>query len=167
MEMSRLARDGTAEPVSQDHILRRERGQGNHEQDWQPYPADPYSCYMCGHTCTTVYEIWSTSYKIQDRKLRLASEAVRHVKMFLTVLCLCYTGTLKVVGSCQGGMGILLYPMVTWGRRRVLFSSGDALDSRKTICLRATCLLLVQLNRVYCTSPRSLAVVDWAIDHRH
>ena len=37
-----------------DQILRRERGQGNidfpcsadHEQDWQPFPADPYSCYM-------------------------------------------------------------------------------------------------------------------------
>ena len=34
--------------------LRRERGQGNihfpcsadHEQDWQPYPVDPYSCYI-------------------------------------------------------------------------------------------------------------------------
>ena len=22
----------------------------DHEQDWQPYPVDPYSCYMCGHT---------------------------------------------------------------------------------------------------------------------
>ena len=52
--MSRLVRDGTtAEPVSRDQILRRERGQGNihfpcsadHEQDWQPYPVDPYSCY--------------------------------------------------------------------------------------------------------------------------
>ena len=58
MEMSRLTRDGTAEPVSQDQILRRERGQGNnnfpcsadYEQDWQPYPVDPYSCYMCDHT---------------------------------------------------------------------------------------------------------------------
>ena len=29
MEMSRLTRDGTAEPVSRDHILRREREQGN------------------------------------------------------------------------------------------------------------------------------------------
>ena len=46
--------DGTAEPVSRDQIFRRERGQGNinfpcssdHEQDWQPYPVDPYSCYM-------------------------------------------------------------------------------------------------------------------------
>ena len=57
MKMSRLTRDGTAEPVSRDQILRRERGQGNinfpcsadHEQDWQPYPVGPYSCYMCDH----------------------------------------------------------------------------------------------------------------------
>ena len=48
--MSRLARDGTAKLVSRDQILRRERGQGkthfpcsaDHEQDWQPYPVDPY-----------------------------------------------------------------------------------------------------------------------------
>ena len=50
MEMSRLTRDETAEPVSRDQILRHERGQGtidfsclaDHEQDWQPYPVDPY-----------------------------------------------------------------------------------------------------------------------------
>ena len=56
--MSKLTRDGTAEPVSRDQMLRRERGQGNvhfcvsadHEQDWQTYPVDPYSCYMCDHT---------------------------------------------------------------------------------------------------------------------
>ena len=50
--MSRLTRDGTAETVSRDQIPRRERGQGNinfprsadHEQDWQPYPFDLYSC---------------------------------------------------------------------------------------------------------------------------
>ena len=55
MEMSRLTRDGTAEPVSRDQILRRERGQGNihfsssadHVQDWQPYPVDPYSYFLC------------------------------------------------------------------------------------------------------------------------
>ena len=48
MEMSKLTRDGTAEPVSRDHILRRERGQriihfpcsaADHEKDWQPCPA--------------------------------------------------------------------------------------------------------------------------------
>ena len=22
----------------------------DHEQDWQPYAVDPYSCYMCYHT---------------------------------------------------------------------------------------------------------------------
>ena len=49
--MSRLTRDGTAEPVSRNQILRRVRGQGNihfpcsadHEQNWRPYPVDPYS----------------------------------------------------------------------------------------------------------------------------
>ena len=66
-EMSGLTRDGTAEPVSQDQIIRRKRGQGNidfpcsadHVQDWQPYAVDPYSCYMCDHkyihTCVGVF----------------------------------------------------------------------------------------------------------------
>ena len=61
MEMSRLTRDGTAEPVSRGQIPRRERGQGDihfpcsadHVQDWQPYPVDPYSCYVCHHTYIT------------------------------------------------------------------------------------------------------------------
>ena len=52
--MSKLARDGTAKPVSRDQILRRKRGQGNSyflcsadlEQDWQPYLVDSYSCYL-------------------------------------------------------------------------------------------------------------------------
>ena len=47
--MSRLTRDRTAEFVSGDRILRRERGQENvhfscsadYEQDWQPYSVDP------------------------------------------------------------------------------------------------------------------------------
>ena len=51
-------RDGTVETVSRDQTLRHERGQGNinlpcsadHEQDWQPYAVDPYSCYVCDHT---------------------------------------------------------------------------------------------------------------------
>ena len=56
--MSRLTRDGTAEPVSRDQILRHARGQGNihfpcsadHEQDWQPYPVDLYSAICDDHT---------------------------------------------------------------------------------------------------------------------
>ena len=59
--MSRLTRDGTSEPVSRDQILRHERGQGNihfscsadHEQDWQPYPVDPYSAICDDHTIHT------------------------------------------------------------------------------------------------------------------
>ena len=66
--MSRLTRDGTAEPVSRDQILRRERGQGNidfpcsadHEQDWQPHPVDPYSCYICDHLCMHTLQGLST-----------------------------------------------------------------------------------------------------------
>ena len=58
MEMSRLTRDGTAEPISRDHILRHARGKGNihftcsadHEQDWQLYSVDPYSAICDGHT---------------------------------------------------------------------------------------------------------------------
>ena len=42
----------SAELVSRDQILRRQRGQGNvnfpcsadHEQDWHPYPVDPCAC---------------------------------------------------------------------------------------------------------------------------
>ena len=48
--MSRLAQDGTGQPVSRDQILKREREQGNihlpcsadHEQDWRPYLVDLY-----------------------------------------------------------------------------------------------------------------------------
>ena len=63
MEMSRLARDGTAKSVSRDQILGHARGQGNihfpcsadHEQDWQPYPVDPYSAICDDHTYIHTY----------------------------------------------------------------------------------------------------------------
>ena len=38
-------RDGTAEPVLRDQILRRD-----HEQDWQPYPVDPFLAVCDDHT---------------------------------------------------------------------------------------------------------------------
>ena len=61
--MSRLTRDGTAEPVSRDQILRHVRGQGkipfpcsaDHGQDWQPYPVDPYSAICDDHTYIHTY----------------------------------------------------------------------------------------------------------------
>ena len=54
--------DGTAGPVSRDQTLRHVRGQGNihfpcsadHEQDWQPYPVDPYSAICDEHTYCNV-----------------------------------------------------------------------------------------------------------------
>ena len=60
--MSRLTRDGTAEPNSRHQTLRRERGQGksyfpcsaDHEQDWQPYPVDAQSAKSDDHTHTDV-----------------------------------------------------------------------------------------------------------------
>ena len=56
--MSRLTRDGTAEPMSRDQILGRERGQAEvdfpcsveREKDCQPYPVDPYSGIIDDHT---------------------------------------------------------------------------------------------------------------------
>ena len=56
--MSRLRPGGTAEFVSRDQILRRERGQGNihspcsadNEQDLQVYQVDPYSAIRNDHT---------------------------------------------------------------------------------------------------------------------
>ena len=61
--MSGLTRDGTAETVSRDQIPRHVRGQGNiifpcsadHEQDWQPYPVDPYSAIICDDHTHTYY----------------------------------------------------------------------------------------------------------------
>ena len=70
--MSRLTRDGTAEPVSRDRLLRHVRGQGNihfpcsadHEQDWQPYPVDPYSAICDDHDDHTYIHI-QKFYKVR------------------------------------------------------------------------------------------------------
>ena len=58
--MSKLARDGIAEPVSpvsRDQILRCERlihfpCSADHEQDWQAHPVDPYSGVSYDNTST-------------------------------------------------------------------------------------------------------------------
>ena len=84
--MSRLTRDGTAEPVSRDQILRHARGQGSihfpcsadHEQDWQPYPVDPYSAICDDHTY-----IHTRCYHYYDNFL------LHPKKYSFTVLCVC------------------------------------------------------------------------------
>ena len=87
--MSRLTRDGTAEPASRDQILRREREQGNgyfrcsadHEQYWQPYPVDPFSCYyMCDHI--VLMSVFTTYFTV--------SLVLVHYKYCLVVLVLLY-----------------------------------------------------------------------------
>ena len=58
MEMSRLTRDGTAEPVSRDQILRRERGQGNINFPVQPTTSRIDNLTRLIHAlaiCVTVY----------------------------------------------------------------------------------------------------------------
>ena len=75
MEMSRLTRDGAAEPVSRDQNLRRERGQGtinfpcsaNHEQDWRPYPVDTSLAICDDHTYIYIY-IYSVSVRESWKK---------------------------------------------------------------------------------------------------
>ena len=77
--MSRLTRDGTAEPVSRDQILRHARGQGNinfpcsadHEQDWQPYPVDPYSMLYVMTIHTYIHTYIHTVARVRVNPVRL------------------------------------------------------------------------------------------------
>ena len=69
--MSKLTRDGTAEPVSRDQILRRERGQrivhfpcsvADHEQDWQPSPVVRAThTNIVLHTRIYIYSYYTTT----------------------------------------------------------------------------------------------------------
>ena len=80
--MSRLTRDGTAEPVSRDQILRHARGQRNvnfpcsadREQDWQPYPVDPYSAICDDHTYCTIHCYCSFGFESSNVHLYLVLE---------------------------------------------------------------------------------------------
>ena len=101
--MSRLTGDGTAEPVSRDQILRHARGQGNvhfpcsadHEQDWQPYPVDPYSA-ICD------YHIYIHTYPHHFVFFRLVRI------QYCAVLYCCYWryafGCKKMRDSCHSGV---------------------------------------------------------------
>ena len=74
--MSRLTRDGTTEPVSRDQILRRERQaqeniyflcSANLDQDWQPYPVDPYSAICDDHTYISLVRFFTLASKEPSR----------------------------------------------------------------------------------------------------
>ena len=70
--MNRLTRDGTAEPVSRDQILRDAGGQVNvhfpcsadHEQDCQLYPVDPYTPYVMTIRTYILYKYFRNIVKI-------------------------------------------------------------------------------------------------------
>ena len=85
MEMSKLTRDGTAEPVSRDQILRRERGQriiyfpcsaADHEQDWQPC-----SVVRAIHTSIVLHTSTHTA-------------VVTHIHIYIHIYA-CYTTTVN------------------------------------------------------------------------
>ena len=60
---SRLTRDGTAEPSRETKFSGTHGDRGificlcsaDHEQDWQPYPVDPYSAICDDHTYIHTY----------------------------------------------------------------------------------------------------------------
>ena len=61
--MSRLTRDGTDEPVLPNQNPQARTRTGKYSfflSSWsraglQPYPVDPYFCFICDHTCTFLW----------------------------------------------------------------------------------------------------------------
>ena len=80
--MSRLTRDGTAEPVSRDQNLRRVQEQGNnyfpssadHEQDWLLH-------MMTIQVCT--YILWSLSLKDTSSKKKMRAIVITMILAFM------------------------------------------------------------------------------------
>ena len=78
--MSEVTRDGAAEPVSRDQILRRERDRekkpkklssADHKKDWHPYPADPCPAENADHTKnSTIYRSFYSTSEFGKEKLR-------------------------------------------------------------------------------------------------
>ena len=110
--MRRLAQDGTAEPILRDQILRRERGQGdihfpgssaNHEQDWQLYPVDPYSCCMCDHTTyihnTNPFRRWC---KERNQSLQGYNHTKLEIAAANRIISVCYSIKHTALFACLG-----------------------------------------------------------------
>ena len=115
IETSRLTRDGTAEPVSRDQFLRRERGHGNinfpcsadHEQDWQPYPVDPYPYYMCDHTYMHALKCGDDERVTITTNVKLDYSSTTVLVTVSNCLCLCLCALPKDVSDdCLGHRAI-------------------------------------------------------------
>ena len=108
--MSRLTQDGTAEPVLRDQILRHARGQGkyyfpcsaDHEQDWQPYPVDPYSAICDDHTY-----IITSFFVSQCRIFSAALCVVLYVVAMIIMRNRCNDLTPGMIGDHPRGIGVL------------------------------------------------------------
>ena len=74
MEMSRLTRDGTAEPVSRDQILRHARGQGNIISPVQLTTSRIGTLTRLIHTLLYVMTIHTYIYTYMKSKLARESE---------------------------------------------------------------------------------------------
>ena len=100
-------RDGTAGTVSRDQILRRERGQRNirfpcsadHEQEWQPYPVDSYSCYICDHTYTKyTYMVYIYPYQASGSVTCVStSQVIKYASNSLHLKCPSWVACVKYV----------------------------------------------------------------------
>ena len=82
-EQADAGRNRTAESVSRDQIITREREQekknifpcsANHEQDWQPYPVGPYSAESVDHpyihTSIVYSRLCAASWGVEEYKPR-------------------------------------------------------------------------------------------------
>ena len=123
--MSRLTRDGTAEPVSRDQILRHVRGQGNihfpcsarHEQDWQLHLVDPYSAICNDHTPSgqsRVYRVtviayrWRSLPRVRRHRASKPQDSSERVLRWQVTMCVCvcflriYSGTSSLLDVPAG-----------------------------------------------------------------
>ena len=130
--MSRLTRDGTAEPVSRDQTVRRKRGHGNvyfpcsadHEQDWQPHPDDPYSAIMYGHT-------YSKSVDQPGKVANPARGQLNRENIFLSAFASEYLVSRDVFGSPVPRQPAHLQ---TQGESGAYFRDSSRVPRRRPIC---------------------------------
>ena len=126
MEIGRLTRDGTAEPVSRDQVFRHARGQGNislpcsadHEQDWQPYPVDPYSAICDDHTYIQLHNYF---YYV-----------LKHVFDFVFVWCPCMSINLSVQHNNGGFLPGIICKALTAEPRYMTFEAQTFLLNKDT-----------------------------------
>ena len=122
--------NGTVEPVSRDHILRRERGRGksrfpfsaDHEQDWQPYPADSYSAGCAVHTFIPTFSCHkSMSYIPSLNPFCISDSSVKCRPSLFAQFIPCDVAT--VCFGMAASMGAFLLGAGTQGKRKSLPNS--------------------------------------------